>query len=168
MKWLIFAPGIMGTQLDDPDGTRVWPPTVLEYLFGYGRIDQLVRADLVPSQIIHKVSIKAVYRTLLTDIKSHFRYTVDSTEKRYIPFPYDWRRSNVDSARHLASVLDEQFAEHQGELEINLLAHSMGGLVCRYLLESGEFNAKPWFDKIKNLITMGTPHAGAPKALLML
>ena len=168
MKCLVFAPGIMGTQLDDPLGNVVWPPTAWEYLTGYGKVDELIRSDLVPSRIIYKVFIKSVYKTILDDIRNHIRYTEDDSEKRFIPFPYDWRRSNSDSAHILASVLDEQFAMHEGPLEINMIGHSMGGLVIRYLIESGEFSGKPWFDKIRNVITLGTPHLGAPKALLML
>ncbi len=168
MKCLVFAPGIMGTQLDAPNGDLVWPPTAWEYLTGYGRVDELVKDDLVPSRIIYKVFIKSVYQTILDDIRNHFGYIEGDSEKRFIPFPYDWRRSNADSARFLASVLDQQFDTHEGPLEIDMVGHSMGGLVIRYLLESGEFSDKPWFDKIKNLITLGTPHSGAPKALLML
>ena len=121
MKCLVFAPGIMGTQLDDPLGNVVWPPTAWEYLTGYGKVDELIRSDLVPSRIIYKVFIKSVYKTILDDIRNHIRYTEDDSEKRFIPFPYDWRRSNSDSAHILASVLDEQFAMHEGPLEINMI-----------------------------------------------
>jgi len=41
----------------------------------------------------------------------------------------------------------------------------MGGLVLRYLLESGEFDKQPWFSNVSQLITLGTPHAGAAEAL---
>jgi hypothetical protein len=49
--------------------------------------------------------------------------------------------------------------------EITLLAHSMGGLVSRYYLESKLFEDRPGFSSIKRLITMGTPHLGSPLAL---
>jgi len=38
-------------------------------------------------------------------------------------------------------------------------------LVSRYYLESGKFKTRPGFAKVKSLITMGTPHRGAPMAL---
>ena len=41
----------------------------------------------------------------------------------------------------------------------------MGGLVSRYYLESGEFSARPAFAAVRQLITLGTPHRGAPLAL---
>ncbi|MDH3301620.1 MAG: GPI inositol-deacylase [Acidimicrobiia bacterium] len=49
--------------------------------------------------------------------------------------------------------------------EIILVAHSMGGIVSRYLLESGAFSDRTWFDRITTLVTIGTPHSGAPAAL---
>ena len=40
--------------------------------------------------------------------------------------------------------------------------------MMRYVLESGEFDDRNWFNNIKKLITMGTPHRGAPLALFRL
>jgi hypothetical protein len=50
-------------------------------------------------------------------------------------------------------------------VEIILLAHSMGGLVSRYYLESGLYVRNSGFSFVKTLITIGTPHLGSPLAL---
>jgi phospholipase A1 len=42
----------------------------------------------------------------------------------------------------------------------------MGGLVSRYLLESNAYVERRFFPKVTSLVTLGTPHLGAPLALL--
>src|SRR3712207_7538424 len=55
------------------------------------------------------------------------------------------------------------FRSHHGDAEVSLVAHSMGGLISRYYLESGRFNDRPGFRAVRRLITMGTPHRGADR-----
>jgi pimeloyl-ACP methyl ester carboxylesterase len=136
-----------------------------EAVFGYNRIDELLRDDLRVTGVIDKVGVKKFYATLLEDI-GICGFTENSADKRFLPFPYDWRRSNRDSAQQLANRLDEVLSGFDIEsVDILLLAHSMGGLVMRYLLESGEYSNHAWFPRIKWLVTLGTPHFGAPIAL---
>ncbi|HEX6640338.1 MAG TPA: hypothetical protein VF215_04460, partial [Thermoanaerobaculia bacterium] len=64
----------------------------------------------------------------------------------------------------LRSLLGAIYAATNQSCTITLMAHSMGGLVARAYLEvlaSGD----PWFGSIKQLITIATPHLGAPAAL---
>jgi pimeloyl-ACP methyl ester carboxylesterase len=156
----VFVPGILGSELVDSANDQVWPPSLFEVVFGYGRIDELMADDLSPAAVIRSVSVYAVYKTILKDIEQ-CGYTVGGLQRRLIPYPYDWRRSNAASAKRLADVL----GEIDGVTEIVLIGHSMGGLVLRYLLESGRFSHEPWFGRISTLITLGTPHFGAPQAL---
>ncbi len=44
----------------------------------------------------------------------------------------------------------------------------MGGLVARRLLESGAYTNRAWFSAVKRLITLATPHFGAPVAMVRL
>ncbi len=160
MDYVVLVPGIMGSELVDGRNRKVWPPKLREMAFGYGRIRELMGDDVRPSGILRNVSLYGVYESLIDDIE-RCGYTTNGLERRFVPFPYDWRKSNADSAAMLAATLDS--LTDVGE--ITVLAHSMGGLVCRFLLESGQFNGRPWFDRIATLVTMGTPHAGAPKSL---
>ena len=156
----------MGSSLKN-DQEYVWPPTALEVIFGYKKVNDLLADDLQPIEPIEKVGPMGVYRTLIDDIRN-CGYSEGSTDKRFIPFPYDWRLSNAISAKRLADLLDGSFTEVPPDLNITLLAHSMGGLVMRYLLESGHYSGRSWFSNIKRLITMGTPHYGASMALFRL
>lgn len=82
-----------------------------------------------------------------------------------IGFGYDWRLSNGFSARGLRTLLSEiDAAWGRGKYQVALVAHSMGGLVSRaYLEDVGR--ADPWLGAVRALITLGTPHLGAPMAL---
>ncbi|MGE0454009.1 MAG: hypothetical protein AB7O37_18190 [Vicinamibacteria bacterium] len=78
--------------------------------------------------------------------------------------PYDFRRSIRDSAaaldynirRRLKLIGGSSSATHR----VLVVAHSMGGLVARYWLGPLE-----GWRVCRALITLGTPHRGAPKAL---
>jgi triacylglycerol esterase/lipase EstA (alpha/beta hydrolase family) len=78
-------------------------------------------------------------------------------------FPYDFRLGIRDAAERLKAEIDARLgvltreARHQ---RVIVVAHSMGGLVARYW--AGPLGAAP---DCRALITVGTPHRGAPKAL---
>ncbi|MEU9181646.1 hypothetical protein AB0C90_33255 [Streptomyces sp. NPDC048550] len=78
-------------------------------------------------------------------------------------FPYDFRRSIAEAADRLAAQIHLRLAglsaaERRGRVVV--VAHSMGGLVARYWL-----GVLGGWRECRALITLGTPHRGAPKAL---
>ncbi|MGH8910051.1 MAG: esterase/lipase family protein [Egibacteraceae bacterium] len=77
-----------------------------------------------------------------------------------VEFPYDWRRSNVLTARLLKARIDAELAMRPAGTQVVLVAHSMGGLVARRWLacEGGA-------QRCRMLVTIGTPYRGAVKAL---
>jgi hypothetical protein len=86
-------------------------------------------------------------------------------------FTYDWRRDLVESARRLHEALEELAADRgDPELRVNIVAHSMGGLLARYYLRFG--TADPggpvtWAGarRIRCLVLVATPNAGGVPAL---
>lgn len=46
--------------------------------------------------------------------------------------------------------------------ELCLLGHSMGGLVCRSACHVAEAEGHAWRETLRKLVTLGTPHHGAP------
>jgi pimeloyl-ACP methyl ester carboxylesterase len=89
----------------------------------------------------------------------------DDRAANFYEFPYDWRRDNRANARLLKSLLDKRlkcWREQSGaaDAKVIFMAHSMGGLVCRYDLEVLE----GWQD-CRALITFGTPYRGSLKAV---
>lgn len=160
-KLVVFVPGILGSELRSSRG-KVWPPSALEVLFKKADVDEIMTDDIRSSGVISQVGPKAVYKTILRDIKD-CGYIEGDAQRRFVPFHYDWRKSNDETAALLAERLDTEWAD-MADPEIILIAHSMGGLVARYLIESQQFEGKPWFGAIEKLVTLGTPHQGAPVA----
>jgi pimeloyl-ACP methyl ester carboxylesterase len=157
---VVFLPGIMGSILKR-DAEVIWPGSVTSVLLPYNRMADLMRPELVATDVWRKLGPFDVYDSLLTDLEN-WGFKPGET---LFPFPYDWRKSNGTAAQQLADLVDNITAQHKGDVVITLLAHSMGGLVARYYLESAVFANRPGFSKVTNLFTMGTPHRGAPLAL---
>jgi hypothetical protein len=162
MKAVVFVPGIMGTELVNGAGEKLWPPTPLEVQFGYRRADKLLGEDVRHGKIIENVACFDIYGSLLGQF-AELGFQSNSHEKRLYPFPYDWRLDLERTMEELARLLDE--IDRDGATDIYLTAHSMGGLISRLMLETGTYAHRPWFEKIKIFIAMATPHQGAPLAL---
>ena len=159
----MLVPGIMGTSLF-LDGEQIWPPSAWDVVTGYDDIDALMSDDVEVGDIIVKASIKSIYKTLLDDL-AVCGYSVGGVERRLVLHPYDWRRSNELAASQLIDRLDEEVGAAGLPDDVTLVGHSMGGLVLRRVLEGGEAAAKAWFPQLRRLITLGTPHKGAPLAM---
>ncbi len=87
------------------------------------------------------------------------------TASTVIGWGYDWRQDNLVTAKMLQNFLSCLWANNQGNIgTITLIGHSMGGLVSRAYLEYVG-SKDPWFSNIDQLITLGTPHLGAPLAM---
>lgn len=115
--------------------------------------------------------------------------SVDYGDDHYTCFQYafDWRRSNAENAAVLYRFIQEQHAKVQAEYEkrfgiknarvkFDIVAHSMGGLVTRYMLRYGDqplpldgsLPELTWAGAkyIERVVLVGTPNAGAADALI--
>ena len=79
-------------------------------------------------------------------------------EKDLFVFPYDWRDSNIENASILKTKIRE-IKQQENWPSVDLIAHSMGGLLAREYIESDYYN-----NDVDQLITLGTPNNGAPEA----
>jgi pimeloyl-ACP methyl ester carboxylesterase len=159
---LVVIPGILGSSLGDEkcerltwgDRSSLWRLDELR-LGTDGR--ETVRSHrpcglIGTVQVVGPLKIDA-YSDLLTTLGG---MGYRSGENLFL-FPYDWRRSNFESAKKLKEMLDSPpFASQQ----VDILAHSMGGVVARiYIQELGGVA------KVNRLVTMGTPHLGSAEML---
>ncbi|MCB9958286.1 MAG: hypothetical protein H6843_06665 [Rhodospirillaceae bacterium] len=161
MKAAVLVPGIMATRLE-LHGEEVWPPTPWETKFGYHRINELQDAAVQPTELVFSVLSFQFYSTI-RDLLAELGYSAGGSSKRYVDVPYDWRRDLFDTVGVLANRLRQLHLD--GATEIVLIGHSMGGLICRLLLEGGQFANEPWFAAIDKFIALAVPHLGAPLAL---
>lgn len=75
-------------------------------------------------------------------------------------FPYDWRANNVITAGLLKQKINE-IKQRTSSSKVDIVAHSMGGLVSRYYAQSNEYN-----NDVDQLIFLGAPHHGSPESYL--
>ncbi len=80
--------------------------------------------------------------------------------KDLFTFAYEWRNSNVESANLLKDKISE-VKEICKCSKVDLVAHSMGGLVAREYIQSGQYR-----HDVDQVIFLGTPHKGSPSDYL--
>jgi len=79
-------------------------------------------------------------------------------DKDLFVFPYDWHRDNSYTASLLKLKIDEA-KNLSGSSKVDIVAHSMGGIVTRAYAESTVYG-----DDINQIVFLGTPHLGSPEA----
>jgi triacylglycerol esterase/lipase EstA (alpha/beta hydrolase family) len=82
--------------------------------------------------------------------------------------PYAATDTDVDihrSAKHLRQLLERVAAERPG-VPIDIIAHSQGGIVARTALTDEVDGHDPRLPQVRSLVTLSTPHRGAPLATL--
>lgn len=79
---------------------------------------------------------------------------------------YNTGRHVSDNGRSLSELLDDLVAHWPVPVrDLVLVGHSMGGLVARSALHQaggGTETARPWTRLVRDTVTLGTPHLGAP------
>lgn len=138
---VLILPGIMGSTLGVTD--RIGPFDDVIWLdpldIGLGNLTSLAlgkRTRIVPLGVI-----------LFTYLRLKLRLTRAGYDAAY--YPFDWRRSITELGSELAQRLESENGD------VQLVAHSMGGLVARAALTHRAGS------KVKRLIQLGTPNYGS-------
>jgi hypothetical protein len=163
METIILVPGGGGTKLK-LKSQELWPPTLTEMIIGYQRITELQDSRVKATTVIDvypPLPCYEVYKPLQDDLNTIAKYFTPAV--RRVDFAYDWRKDIAWSANQLASKIASCVSS--GSSSITLVAHSMGNLLARTILESGDYSSKPWFDKITRYVGICGPHAGVPEML---
>ena len=193
---VILIPGAFGSRLRDPaTETLVWGDTSSLFKKLYrprdGSADLLDlpideadprrnRDTLEPAGIFERVVGLSLYGTIFSTLDEAGRYTPGDIRdpkpgQNLFTFDYDWRRDVAESAKLLGEAI-ERILEARGEREgrVDIVAHSLGGLIARYYVRYGSEDVldreafAPSYEgarHIKNLVLVGTPIAGTMDAL---
>ncbi|MCU0492799.1 MAG: alpha/beta fold hydrolase [Chloroflexaceae bacterium] len=137
-----------------PDGNAPFAPSDPDYTSV--RVGDILRLDTV--SFLGATNTIDTYQTTITTL----------TQAGYVEgrnlfvFAYDWRKDITGQANLLLREID-RVRVRTGASKVNILAHSMGGMLTRTVLSNSNSHGK-----INRVITLGTPVLGATKALGML
>lgn len=165
---VIFIPGIVGTELYE-DSKRLWPDVACFEFVPWNHPEDDLRLN--SGKVIKAGNVIEDRGQYGAGCLNQLRYMgygnffddlkrAGYEENRSLfSLPYDWRKDLKDIATSLQQKISEVL-EKTGSKQVDIIAHSMGGLVVRYYLNNLERNS----NKVRRLIFAGTPQHGAPKA----
>ena len=175
---VIVLPGIMGSSLRDEYPTSpetVWSPMDL-LLKDYDRITlhpSDVRFELQePARVVSDQLFEVAYHDFVEELRHNLTPKADEPVPVF-PFAYDWRQpleqihsqladfidEVIDRTRLLRHYHDAGFGRKAFPSKVNLVGHSMGGLIISgYLKANG-------FDSVYKVATIATPFRGSLEAV---
>ena len=165
---VIIIPGIMGSILINDDLTinkERWPNLPLMVLPGSDSyLDEIKLSSLgisefniISSDLIRELEGHDFFAGL---IKTLLQSGISNSQELF-ENPYDWRIDIQTISNELKNKI-EQIKSETGSMKVDIIAHSMGGLIVKqYLKDYGG-------DFIGKFIDVGTPHLGSPKAFKIL
>lgn len=189
---VVLVPGMLGSRLARRDtGEELWPGSTGKLLTS-DYVDLALRIDpetleplddgLVPTGLFEEAAGQDFYGRVLRVLRevggylpSHPGQRLVSQKARLYVFAYDWRQDNIVTVRKLDEFI-EQIRRDYGDpaLRVDVIAHSMGGLVVRYYQRYGttdvlEGNSFPVTGagaaKLRRVVLLGVPNQGATLAI---
>jgi pimeloyl-ACP methyl ester carboxylesterase len=177
---VVLVPGITGSVLEK-NGKEIWGASAEAVLRGLlsggGSIRDLRLGDDPPdvddlgdgvraTRLVNDVHVFPQLWKIdgYTKVARRLREALElEPGKTFFEFPYDWRRDNRVAARKLGRACETWLRRRRAahpDAKVTFVAHSMGGLICRYYIEV----LGGWRDT-RALVTFGTPYRGSLNAL---
>jgi pimeloyl-ACP methyl ester carboxylesterase len=174
---VIVIPGVIATYLRDeyplpPDS--LWE--VLELSKEYERVslhpDNLRYEAIEPARVVPGQLYEIAYKELIEELRHDLRTREDQPVPVY-PFAYDWRQPLDKSQAQLGAFIDEVIertlllrhydadSAYKAEPRVDLIGHSMGGLVIAGYLAS--VKAK---HRVGSVVTLAAPFQGSYEAVI--
>ena len=166
---VIIIPGIMGSYLlkDDGSDDEVWMNLTkmvfskndeyLNYLALTSDESDSINNPIKVGDIIRSTGVPLYTRHLFDYLISEIENSGYLEGFDLFVFPYDWRFDIEEVSVKLSEKINE-IINATGSSEVDLVAHSMGGLVVKKYLSVNANNS------IGKFIDIGTPHFGSPKS----
>jgi pimeloyl-ACP methyl ester carboxylesterase len=190
---VVLVHGLLGGRLAERDGGReVWPGSVARLMLSdYADLGlpidpgTLTPADsgLEVTGLTDRAAGRDFYGAILDVLENAGGYRkaepgqpAGPGDKRVYVFAYDWRQDNVLTAAKfatfLAAIRDDYGSPDQ---QVDVIAHSMGGMLVRYYLRYGTADVLDDNDfpvtqagaaGIRRVILLGTPSLGSVSAVI--
>jgi pimeloyl-ACP methyl ester carboxylesterase len=189
---VIIVPGLLGSRLADrKTGVEAWPGSTRKLLTS-GYLNLALRIDpetlepqddgLVATRLFDAAFGLDFYGkvvTVLQDVGGYRRgepgLPVSSHKAQFYTFAYDWRQDNIVTVRAFDALI-EQIRRDYGDpnLRVDVIAHSMGGLVVRYYERYGTADVLGGNAfkvtgagalKLRRVVLLGTPNEGSVSAI---
>jgi hypothetical protein len=178
---LIFIPGIMGSKLYHlKTKQELWDTGLANAGLDAGTItgylEDVNSPDIIATHLVLAPN-NPPYESLLSFLTSSAGYKEYPPDYAHTPlercqkaeaenrtditlftFAYDWRK-NLDSSTAALDTYIECISQLTGATKVDILAHSMGGLIARRYITRFDNNS------VRSLVSIGTPWLGAPKTI---
>ncbi|MCX4906019.1 alpha/beta fold hydrolase [Streptomyces sp. NBC_00878] len=141
------------TGVDDTPGTNTGTRPSADAGAGTTRLPTPAKPPVV---LLHGfIDNRSVFVMLRRSLAQHGRQQIESLN--YSPLTCDIRTAAELLGRHI-----EEICERTGSHEVDIVGHSLGGLIARYYAQrlGGDL-------RVRTLVTLGTPHSGTRVAPLM-
>jgi pimeloyl-ACP methyl ester carboxylesterase len=190
---LIVIPGAFGSRLlDTRTGREIWPKSSAKLLFSSYKgleveIDEAtldpVTGSVQPYRVFREGLGRDFYGQILNTLEGAGGYQrrqpgepVEPKQRNYYVYLYDWRLDNVTAVAGLHELIERiRFDYEDPGLQVDILAHSNGGLLARYYARYGAIDhldtahATPSHagaPAIRRLLLVGTPNLGSMQPVL--
>jgi pimeloyl-ACP methyl ester carboxylesterase len=190
---LIVIPGAFGSCLRDRrTGRQIWPGSNTSLITSDYRSLELEIDPATLTPIVNDVEAYDVFeKGLGRDFYGDVLHTLERVggysrcgacekpepgRRAFYVYPYDFRLDNVRAAHGLHELIEQIRADYgDAKLQVDILAHSNGGLLARYysrygtadVAESGPFEPTgAGLPAIRRLLLVGTPNFGTMQPVL--
>lgn len=124
-------------------------------IFLHGILGSMGEAVFKGQGELHFGIAEIVYRPIIDDLR---RLGYKEDRDLFICF-YDWTKESMNSVEDYLLPMIKKVKEETGSPSVNLIGHSMGGIVARTYAQSNLYD-----NDVDKLIMIGTPNLGAASA----
>lgn len=189
---VIFVHGVLGSKLRDKEtGMEGWFSSPWKLIFDdFRHLSLDINPETLevesnryePFELAGDIIGKDFYGNIIKTLVDYGGYEqvevgkkINPHQKNLYTFVYDWRQDNVKNASKLADLVDQIRKEYSNpNLKVDIVAHSMGGLITRYYMRYGRVDVTNDNDfpvnmyggeRVRRVILLGTPNLGSVKMM---